>query len=235
MLNRFIQRPVLSIVLSLMIIFIGGLALSGLPITQYPSISPPKVTVVADYPGANNELLIKAVVIPLERAINGTPGLKYIASDAGNDGEATIQVVFNLGTDPNQATLAIQNRVASVVNKLPPLVVREGVKITREEPNMLLYINLYSDDPNADQKFLFNFADINLLSELKRVDGVGVADILGNREYAMRIWVKPDRMTTFKISAEEVMAALSAQSLEASPGKTGESSGKRSQAFEYVL
>ena len=235
MLNRFIQRPVLSIVLSLMIILIGGLALSGLPITQYPSISPPKVTVVADYPGANNELLIKAVVIPLERAINGTPGLKYIASDAGNDGEATIQVVFNLGTDPNQATLAIQNRVASVVNKLPPLVVREGVKITREEPNMLLYINLYSDDPNADQKFLFNFADINLLSELKRVDGVGVADILGNREYAMRIWVKPDRMTTFKISAEEVMAALSAQSLEASPGKTGESSGRRSQAFEYVL
>ncbi len=235
MLNRFIQRPILSIVLSLMIIFIGGLALMGLPVTQYPNISPPKVTVVADYPGANNELLIKAVVIPLERAINGAPGLKYLASDAGNDGEASIQVVFNLGTDPNQATLAVQNRVASVVNKLPPIVVREGVKITREEPNMLLYINLYSDDKLADQKFLFNFADINLLSELRRVDGVGFADILGNREYAMRIWLKPDRMTSFTISADEVMAALSAQSLEASPGKTGESSGKRSQAFEYVL
>lgn len=235
MLKHFIQRPVLSIVLSLLILFIGGLALSKLPVTQYPSISPPKVTIVADYPGANNELLIKAVIIPLERAINGVPGLKYMASDAGNDGEGTIQVVFNLGTDPNQATLAVQNRVASVVNKLPPIVVREGVKITREEPNMLLYINLYSDDPNTDQKFLFNFADINLLSELKRIDGVGVADILGNREYAMRIWLKPDRMTTFKISAEEVMNALSSQSLEASPGKTGESSGKRSQAFEYVL
>ncbi len=235
MLNRFIQRPILSIVLSLMIVFIGGLALMGLPVTQYPNISPPKVTVVADYPGANNELLIKAVVIPLERAINGAQGLKYIASDAGNDGEASIQVVFNLGTDPNQATLAVQNRVASVVNKLPPIVVREGVKISREEPNMLLYINLYSDDKTADQKFLFNFADINLISELRRVDGVGFADILGNREYAMRIWLKPDRMTTFKISADEVMEALSAQSLEASPGKTGESSGKRSQAFEYVL
>ncbi len=235
MLNRFIQRPILSIVLSLMIIFIGGLALMGLPVTQYPNISPPKVTVVADYPGANNELLIKAVVIPLERAINGAQGLKYIASDAGNDGEASIQVVFNLGTDPNQATLAVQNRVASVVNKLPPIVVREGVKISREEPNMLLYINLYSDDKTADQKFLFNFADINLISELRRVDGVGFADILGNREYAMRIWLKPDRMTSFKISADEVMEALSAQSLEASPGKTGESSGKRSQAFEYVL
>ncbi|NCI45251.1 efflux RND transporter permease subunit [Sediminibacterium soli] len=235
MFNKFIQRPVLSIVISLIIVFLGVLAIVQLPVTQFPSISPPKVSVIAEYPGANNELLIKSVVIPLERAINGVPGMKYIASDAGNDGEANIQVVFNLGTDPNQASLNVQNRVASVVNKLPPLVVREGVKITREESNMLMYINLYSDDPNADQKFLFNFADINILSEIKRVDGVGFADILGNREYAMRIWLKPDRMLAYKISADEVMKALDEQSLEASPGKTGESSGKRSQSFEYVL
>jgi HAE1 family hydrophobic/amphiphilic exporter-1 len=235
MFNKFIQRPVLSIVISLIIVFLGVLAITHLPVTQFPSISPPKVNITAEYPGANGELLIKSVVIPLERAINGVPGMKYMASDAGNDGEATIQVVFNLGTDPNQASVNIQNRVASVVNKLPPLVVREGVKITREESNMLMYINLYSKDPHMDQKFLFNFADINILSELKRVDGVGVADILGNREYAMRIWLKPDRMLAYKISAEEVMKVLDEQSLEASPGKTGESSGKRSQSFEYVL
>ncbi len=235
MFNRFIQRPVLSIVISLIIVFLGFIAMTSLPVTQFPSISPPKVNVTADYPGANGELMIKAVVIPLERALNGVPGMKYMTSDAGNDGEASIQVVFNLGTDPNQAALNVQNRVASVVNKLPPLVVREGVKITREESNMLMYVNLYSKDPNADQKFLFNFADINLLSELKRVNGVGFADILGNREYAMRIWLKPDRMLAYKISADEVMEALSQQSLEASPGKTGESSGKRSQSFEYVL
>ena len=235
MFNKFIQRPVLSIVISLIIVFLGVLAISQLPVTQFPSISPPKVNVTAAYPGANGELMIKSVIIPLERAINGVPGMKYMASDAGNDGEATIQVVFNLGTDPNQASLNVQNRVASVVNKLPPLVVREGVKITREESNMLLYINLYSKDTSNDQKFLFNFADINLLSELKRVDGVGVADIVGNREYAMRVWLKPDRMLAYKISADEVMEALNQQSLEASPGKTGESSGKRSQAFEYVL
>ncbi len=235
MFNKFIQRPVLSIVISLIIVFLGALAMTHLPVTQFPSISPPKVNITAEYPGANGELLIKSVVIPLERAINGVPGMKYMASDAGNDGEATIQVVFNLGTDPNQASVNIQNRVASVVNKLPPLVVREGVKVTREESNMLMYINLYSKDPQMDQKFLFNFADINLLSELKRVDGVGVADILGNREYAMRIWLKPDRMLAYKISSDEVMKALDEQSLEASPGKTGESSGKRSQAFEYVL
>src|SRR5262245_56356955 len=235
MFSKFIRRPVLSIVISLIIVFLGVLAMTHLPVTQFPSISPPKVTVTADYPGANGELMTKAVLTPLERAINGIPGMKYMASDAGNDGEASIQVVFNLGTDPNVASLNVQNRVASVVNKLPPLVVREGVKITREESNMLMYINLYSKDANADQKFLFNFADINILPELKRVDGVGYADILGNREYAMRIWLKPDRMLAYKISAEEVMKALSDQSLEASPGKTGESSGKRSQSFEYVL
>jgi hydrophobic/amphiphilic exporter-1 (mainly G- bacteria), HAE1 family len=235
MFNKFIHRPVLSIVISLIIVFLGVLAITSLPVTQFPSISPPKVTVTAEYPGANGELMTKAVLIPLERAINGIPGMKYMASDAGNDGEASIQVVFNLGTDPNLASVNVQNRVASVVNKLPPLVVREGVKITREESNMLMYINLFSKDTSMDQKFLFNFADINILSELKRVNGVGFADILGNREYAMRIWLKPDRMLAYKISADEVLKALDEQSLEASPGKTGESSGKRSQTFEYVL
>lgn len=235
MFNKFIQRPVLSIVISLIIVFLGVLSVMSLPITQFPSISPPMVNVTADYPGSNGELMIKSVVIPLERALNGVPGMKYMTSDAGNDGEASIQIVFNLGTDPNQAAINVQNRVASVTNKLPPLVVREGVKITREVPSMLMYVNLYSTDKNTDMKFLYNYADINVLSELKRVNGVGSGDILGTREYAMRIWLKPDRMLAYKISADEVMEALSSQSLEASPGKTGEASGKRSQAFEYVL
>ncbi|MBL7816140.1 MAG: efflux RND transporter permease subunit [Saprospiraceae bacterium] len=235
MFNRFIHRPVLSIVISLIILFLGGLALVQLPVTQFPTISPPKVNIAAEYPGANAELMIKAVVIPLERAINGTPGVKYVASDAGNDGVASIQVVFELGTDPNIASVNIQNRVASVVNKLPPIVVREGVKITREESNMLMYINVFSKDSTLDDKFIYNFADINLLTELKRINGVGYADILGDREYSMRIWLKPDRMLAYKISAEEVMKALEEQSLEASPGRTGESSGRKSQSFEYVL
>ncbi len=235
MFDKFIRRPVLSIVISLIIVFLGILSLVKLPVTQYPSISPPKVNITAEYPGANNELLIKSVVIPLERSLNGVPGMKYITSDAGNDGEASIQVIFDLGTDPNIAAVNVQNRVSSVVNKLPPLVVREGVKITREESNMLMYINLYSNDPKADQQFLYNYADINILSELKRINGVGDADILGNREYAMRVWLKPDRMQAYNISADDVMKALDEQSIEASPGKTGESSGKRSEAFEYVL
>lgn len=235
MFDRFIQRPVLSIVIAIIIVFLGILASMNLPVTQFPSISPPKVNVTAEYPGANGELMIKSVVIPLEQAINGVPGMKYIDSDAGNDGEASIQVVFKLGTDPNIAAVNVQNRIASVINKLPPIVVREGVKITREESSMLMYVNVYSDDPALDQGFLYNFADINLLSELKRVDGVGFADVLGDREYSMRVWLKPDRMLAYKISSDDVMKALSDQSIEASPGRLGESSGKKSQAFEYVL
>ena len=138
MFNKFIQRPVLSIVISLIIVFLGVLALTNLPVTQFRSISPPRVNVIADYPGSNGELMIKSVIIPLEKALNGVPGMKYMTSDAGNDGEASIQIIFNLGTDPNQAAINVQNRVASVVNKLPPLVVREGVKITREESSLSL-------------------------------------------------------------------------------------------------
>ena len=235
MFKMFIHRPVLSIVVSLVIVFIGILSLFSLPITQYPSISPPKVNVIGNYPGANNELLIKSVVIPLEQVLNGVPGMKYIESDAGNDGEGEINVVFKLGTDPNVDAINVQNRVSAATNKLPAAVVREGVKISREEPNILMYINLYSDDPKADQKFLFNYADINISPELQRVDGVGDLDILGTRVYAMRIWLKPDKLTAYGLSAEDVSQALSDQSIEASPGKLGESSGKDPESFEYVL
>lgn len=235
MIKKLINRPVLSIVISIIIVLLGALALTQLPVTQFPSISPPKVNIVAEYPGANAELMIKAVVIPLERALNGVPGVKYIASDAGNDGTCLITVVFKLGTDPNIASVNVQNRVAAVNNKLPPQVVKEGIKISREESNMLMYVNLTSKDSNLDVNFLYNFADINLLTEIKKVDGVGYADILGNREYAMRVWLKPDRMTAYNISADEILKAIDEQNLEAAPGKTGESSGKQAQTFQYVL
>ncbi len=235
MFSNLIKRPVLSIIISLMIVFLGILGITQLPITQFPAISPPTVKVTAEYPGANGELLVKTVIIPLERAINGVPGMKYMTSDATNTGEANIQIIFDLGTDPNQAAVNVQNRIASVVNKLPPLVIREGLLTSLEQPAMLMYVNLYSKDKNTDERFLYNYADINVMPELRRLKGVGNARILGTREYSMRIWLKPDRMLAYKISSEEVMNALGEQSLEASPGKTGESSGQRSQAFEYTL
>jgi len=153
MIKKLISRPVFSIVISLVIVLLGVLSLIQLPVTQFPSISPPKVNIVAEYPGANSELMIKAVVIPLERALNGVPGVKYIASDAGNDGACLIKVVFNLGIDPNVASINVQNRVAAVINKLPPQVVKEGIKISREETSMLMYINLISKDTNLDVNF----------------------------------------------------------------------------------
>ncbi|UCJ09865.1 efflux RND transporter permease subunit [Chitinophaga pendula] len=235
MFSNLIKRPVLSIIISLFIVFLGILGITQLPVTQFPAISPPTVKVTAEYPGANAELLVKTVIIPLERAINGVAGMKYMTSDATNTGEANIQIIFDLGTDPNQASLNVQNRIAKVINKLPPLVIREGLLTSLEQPAMLMYVNLYSKDPHTDERFLYNFADINILPELNRLKGVGNSRILGTREYSMRIWLKPDRMMAYKISAEEVMKSLSDQSLEASPGKTGESSGKRSQAFEYVM
>ncbi len=235
MFNKFIHRPVLAISISLVIIFMGILAMTNLPISQFPSIAPPRVVVSVAYPGASADVLVNSVLIPMERSINGVPGMKYMTSDATSAGEATIQVVFELGTDPNQAVVNVKNRIAQVTNRLPPLVQREGIIVNRAQPNMLMYVNLYSKDKHADEKFLYNYASVNILPELKRVNGIARAKILGSRQYAMRIWLKPDRMRAYKVSTEEVMEAISDQSIIGSPGRIGRSSGKRSQSLEYVL
>lgn len=235
MFKKFIHRPVLSISISLVIIFLGVLAINSLPISQFPSIAPPRVNIFIAYPGASADVLVRSVLIPLEKSINGTPGMNYMTSDATSAGEATIQVVFALGTDPNQAVVSVKNRIEQVTNRLPPLVQREGIIVSRSQPNMLMYVNLFSEDEKADQKFLYNYASVNLLPELKRLKGVGQANILGSRQYAMRIWLKPDRMRAYNVSTDEVMEALEEQSVIGSPGRIGRSSGKTSQSLEYVL
>lgn len=235
MFNKFIQRPVLAIVLSLVIMFMGVLAIKTLPVSQFPSIAPPMVVVNIAYPGASADVLVNSVLIPLEKAINGAPGMKYMTSDATSAGEATIQVVFDLGVDPNQAVVNVKNRVEQVTSRLPPLVQREGLVISYTSPNMLMYVNLYSKDPKADEKFLYNFASVNIIPEVARLKGVGAAKILGSRQYAMRVWLKPDRMRAYNVSTEEVMEALAEQSVIGSPGRIGQSSGRRSQSLEYVL
>lgn len=235
MTSKFIHRPVLSIVISLIIVILGALALLRLPMALYPRVAPPEVNVTVEYPGANAETVAKAAIVPIERAINGVPGMKYMTSDSGNDGEGVIEVLFDVGTDPEIAGVNVQNRVATVMSRLPEEVIKNGVKIGKEENAMLMYINLFSKDSTVDVKFLYNFADINILSELKRIKGVGFADILGTREYAMRIWLKPDRMLTYNISPEELLKVLDENNIEAAPGKLGEGSDKRSGALEYVL
>ncbi|WP_341906631.1 efflux RND transporter permease subunit [Fluviicola taffensis] len=235
MFNKFIHRPVLAIVLSLVIIFMGVLAISGLSTSQFPEIAPPTVIVRASYPGASAKVLTESVLIPLEQAVNGVPGMKYMTSDATSAGEANIQIVFNLGTDPDQALVQVNTRIAQVLNRLPVLVQREGVIVNRIMPSMLMYVNLYSKDPTADMKFIFNVAGVNMIPELQRINGIGQASILGSRQYAMRIWLKPDRMRAYNISADEIMEALGSQSVIGSPGRIGRSDGKRAEALEYVL
>ena len=237
MLAIFIHRPVLSIVISLFITLLGLLSFTQLPVTQFPEITPPEVNVTTNFIGANAEAVVKAVVTPLERAINGVAGMAYMSSVSGNDGKSIIQIIFKVGTDPEIAAVNVQNRVASALEELPPEAIKSGVIVEKVQNSMLLYINILSQDPTVDEKFLYNFTDINVLKELKRIDGVGFAEIMGSREYAIRVWLKPNELVMYNLSALEVIEKLQAQNVEAAPGKIGESSGKErnAQALQYVL
>jgi len=235
MFKNFIRRPALAIVVSLIIVFVGLLSIKTLPISQFPEIAPPRVIVTLAYPGASADVLVKSALIPLERSINGVPGMRYIVSDATSAGEATIQVIFNLGTDPNQAVVNVKNRVDKVINNLPKLVQLEGVIVNVVQPSMLMYLNLYSNDKTVDEKFLFNYANVNLIPEIQRINGISQAQMLGNRNYAMRIWLNPDRMRAYNIASDEVMKALAEQSIIGRPGRLGQATGIQAQSLEYVL
>ncbi|MBU2915822.1 efflux RND transporter permease subunit [Reichenbachiella agariperforans] len=236
MFQQFIRRPALAIVISLIIMFMGALAIKTLPKSQFPDIAPPMVVVYLSYPGASSTVLTNSVLIPLEQAINGVPGMKYMFSTAASSGEANIQIVFHKGSDPNQAVVNINNRVQQMKNRLPAIVQLEGLRVQRLMPNMLMYVNLYGKDTtNVDMKYIFNYAYINMLPELQRINGVGLAQIVGSRQYAMRVWLNPDRMRAYNISSEEVMDALNEQSIIGSPGRLGRADSKRSEAIEYVL
>ncbi|MDO6430636.1 efflux RND transporter permease subunit [Flavitalea sp. BT771] len=235
MFNIFIKRPVLSLVISLIIVLLGILALVTLPVTQFPDIVPPSVTVTANYTGANAQVCAKAVAIPLERAINGVPGMTYMSTVCSNDGLTVINIYFNVDVDPDRAAVSVQNRVATVIDELPEEVIRAGVTTEKEVNSMLMYLNIMSTDSTLDEKFIYNFTDINILQELKRIEGVGLVEIMGAKEYSMRVWLKPDRMASYKISTDEVIEAIRNQNVEAAPGKTGLSSDRSPQALQYVL
>jgi len=235
MFAKFIQRPVLAISLSLVIIFIGLLSMRSMPIAQFPEIAPPRVSIFIAYPGASADVLVNTTLIPIERAINGVQGMLYMTSSATSAGEATIQVIFEPGTDPNANVVNVKTRIDQIMNNLPPLVQREGIIISPIQPSMLMYVNLYSTDKNTDEKFLYNYANVHIIPELQRIKGMGRAQILGARNYAMRIWLKPDRMRAYKVSTEEVMEAINEQSIIGRPGRLGLSSGKKVQSLEYVL
>ena len=235
MVEMFIRRKVLSLVISIFFVLLGILAIFKLPITQFPDIVPPSVLVQAKYTGANAEVSTNAVALPLERAINGVPGMTYMSTVTSNDGITLIQVFFEVGTDPDVAAVNVQNRVATILDELPEEVIRAGVTTEKEVNSMLMYLNITSTDDNLDEQFIFNFTDINILQELKRIDGVGRAEIMGQKEYSMRVWLDPLKMMSYNISADEVVQALQKQNVAAAPGKVGEASGKTSSQLQYVI
>ncbi len=235
MFNKFIKRPVLAIALSVAIVFMGLLAIKTAPVAQFPEIAPPRVNIFIEFPGSNADVLVKSTLTILERAINGVQGMQYILSDATSAGEASIEVIFEPGTDPTLAAVRVKSRVDQVMTNLPPLVQREGVIISPLQPSMLMYLNLYSKNKSIDEKFLFNYANTYILPELQRIKGMGLAQAIGSRSFAIRVWLNPERMRAYKVSAEEVLKAIDEQSVLARPGRVGLSSGKTAQSQEYVF
>jgi HAE1 family hydrophobic/amphiphilic exporter-1 len=224
MFTKILYRPALALVTSILVLFLGALGIVRLPIAQFPDVAPPTVYVSIAYPGASANVLVDSVLIPLEQSINGVQNMRYMVDSATSAGEATIAIFFEPGTEPNINVVNVQNRVNIMLSRLPPLVVREGILVSQVVPSMLMYLNLYSTDPNTDQKDLFNYANVYVMPVLKRIQGMGIPRNLGNRSFAMRIWLNPERMRAYNVSVEDVMEALAQQS-----------TGMTSQSKEYVL
>ncbi|RIV70863.1 efflux RND transporter permease subunit [Flagellimonas aequoris] len=232
MFQKFIDRPVLSTVISVIILILGILGLSILPVEQYPEIAPPTVQVNANYTGANAETVLKSVVIPLEEQINGVEGMTYMTSSASNDGAANISVFFELGVDPDIAAVNVQNRVARANSLLPQEVINTGVTTQKAQNSALLFFSIFSKNENYDATFVENYAKINLVPKLQRIKGVGNVNVFGSKDYSMRIWISPDKMAAYNLVPADIQAALREQNREAATGKIGENADG---IFEYVM
>ncbi len=230
-LDRFINRPVLSTVISILIVILGVIGLATLPITQYPDIAPPTVSVRATYTGANAQTVLNSVIAPLEDQINGVENMMYMTSNASNNGSADISIYFKQGTDPDMAAVNVQNRVSMAQGLLPAEVTKVGVTTQKRQTSMLMVFSIYDEKDQYDIEFLENYANINLIPEVKRVNGVGDATVLG-QDYSMRIWLKPDVMAQYKLIPNDIAGALAEQNIEAAPGQFGE---RGNQSFQYTI
>ena len=233
MLKKIIDRPVLATVISIVLVILGIIGLTRLSVTRFPDISPPTVMVSGSYPGGNSETVIRSVVTPLEEQINGVENMQYIKSTASNDGSFSISVIFKQGVDPDQAAVNVQNRVQQATPKLPQEVIRMGLTTSKQQNSMIVIFNLYTDDNKKyDELFLQNYANINLVPQIKRVPGVGQVQIFGQKDYSMRVWLDPRKMANAGLVPSDVTRAIADQSLESAPGKLGEES---KAALEYVI
>jgi hydrophobe/amphiphile efflux-1 (HAE1) family protein len=233
MFKRFIERPVLSTVVSIILLLLGALSLYRLPVTLFPDIAPPSVQVTAFYPGANAEVVARSVATPIEEAINGVENMTYMTSNSSNDGSMSLTVYFKQGTNPDIASVNVQNRVSKAVSQIPQEVVQAGISTQKVQNSIIMFVALSSDDARQyDELFLENYIKINLIPQVQRVPGVGQALVFGAKDYSMRIWLKPDRLIANNLSPQDVLNAIKDQNLEAAPGRLGQSSP---EVFEYVL
>lgn len=232
MIKLFIERPVLSTVISILIVLLGILGITALPVTTYPDIAPPTVRVSASYPGANAETVMRSVIIPIEEQVNGVEGMKYITSTAANNGSAEVTIYFEQDVNPDLAAVNVQNRVARATPLLPSEVVQSGVTTQKRQPSSLMFLTFYSENKDFDDTYLQNYLEINVIPEIKRINGVGDARAYGAKTYSMRVWLDPEKMAAYSVVPSDVHAAINSQSLEAASGSVGEGS---SQSFEYVI
>ena len=230
-LDKFINRPVLSTVISILMVILGIIGLATLPVTQYPDIAPPTVSVRAAYTGANAQTVLNSVIAPLEDQINGVENMMYIQSSASNNGSADISIYFNQGTDPDMAAVNVQNRVSMAQGLLPAEVTRVGVTTQKRQNSMLLIFSLYDAEDKYNIEFIENYAKINLIPEVQRVKGVGDANVMG-QDYSMRIWLKPDVMAQYNLVPSDISGVLAEQNIEAAPGQFGE---RGNQTFQYTI
>lgn len=234
MFKKFIEQPVTATVIAILLVILGVIGLVKLPLQQFPDIAPPSVLVTAVYPGANAETVLRSVAPSIEEAINGVENMTYMTSTASNDGTLAITVFFNLGTNPDQAAVNIQNRVSQANSQLPAEVVQQGIITVKQQTSFIMGVAVYSEDEKKyDQTFISNYTSINILPQIKRIPGVGSATIFGGtRDYSMRIWLNPAQMESYHIAPGEVLAAIQDKNLEAAPGRFGDRSN---QPFEYVI
>src|SRR5690554_5678328 len=215
MIKVFIQRPVLSSVVSIIILLLGVLGITTLPVTQYPDIAPPTVQIRANYPGANAQTVLESVIIPIEEQVNGVEGMTYITSTASNNGMASIQVFFEQGIDPDIASVNVQNRVSRATPLLPAEVTRSGVTTQKQQTSSLMFLTMFSENPDYDATYIQNYLNINVIPEIQRISGVGEASVFGAKNYAMRVWLQPESMAAYNLVPTDVIAAMNEQSLEA--------------------
>lgn len=232
MIDRFIERPIFSTVISIIIVLLGILGLIALPVTTYPDIAPPTVRISTQYSGANAETVLRSVIIPIEEQVNGVEGMTYITSSASNDGRASISVFFEQGIDPDIAAVNVQNRVARATPLLPSEVTRAGVVTQKQQTDALMFLSFYTDNKDYTDTYLQNYLNINVIPEIKRIKGVGDAQVFGAKNYAMRIWLDPAKLAAYSVVPQDVARAIQSQSLEAAAGTLGQNSG---QSFEYVI